>query len=236
VRAAITITARDAHRRRVREGGQGAEVVVKVAPSKGGTDIIADVTDRGDGSYIAVYEVPERGNYSVRVEVEGMEIDGSPYPVFFSAHDPNAAAAAAAETASYLAKFERLSGADGGAAGESGKAPKMIGSTVAPPPIYGPSEASLVASLPGMPQIADQAAYAAAVQAAQASSAAIPYTLQAQAKYLAVKKGPDVFSRCVAVYQFPGALITAEALRTIMGVTGVVKDAQVRGGGWWWVW
>jgi hypothetical protein len=63
VRAAVTITARDAARRRVREGGQGAEVVVVVRPARaggGGEEIVAEVSDRGDGSYVAIYEVKEK--------------------------------------------------------------------------------------------------------------------------------------------------------------------------------
>jgi hypothetical protein len=314
VRAAITITARDASRRRVREGGQGAEVVVTVRPAGrgGGEAIVAEVTDRGDGSYVAIYQVggaggwggrgclygplvvqagaallcvarrqlawlhcacgqpphhlrkilllcllgtrpptrpspprrrqvPERGNYSVHVEVEGTEVDGSPYPVFFSAADPNAAAAAEAETADYLSKYAAPAPAPGGAAPAS-KAPKMIGPalgsnpTLTAPTARGAAAAAAAAAVAaaapvaGIPTITNPAAYAAAVSAAQASSVHIPAALQAHAKALAVAKGPEGFARCVVVFQFPGASLNAEALKTIMGVTGTVKDAQVRAG------
>lgn len=258
VRAAVTITARDVNRRRVRDGGQGAEVMVKVLPARpggGGEPIIAELTDRGDGSYVAIYQVPEKGNYNVHIEVEGTEIDGSPYPVFFSAHDPNVAAAAAAETADYLAAVGAAEGAAGtdGAAVATAKAPKVIGAAlgnnpapaVAPPGTMVPPAAAAVAaaataatapmSFPGFPQVSNPAAYAAAVAAAQASASRIPYTLQVLAKHLATQKGPEVFSRCVVVFHFPGAQITADALKTIMGVTGSVKDAQVHAVGAEWL-
>ena len=65
------------------------------------------------------------------------------------------------------------------------------------------------------------------MSAAQASSAAIPPGLQPAAKKLAVEKGTEGFSRCVVVFHFPGDSLNAEALRTMMGVIGTVKDCRV---------
>jgi hypothetical protein len=67
--AILTITARDSSRRRITQGGNS--VSVTVFPGTGvGSDVSpvdAQVTDRGDGSYIARFTVPAKGNYTIKV-------------------------------------------------------------------------------------------------------------------------------------------------------------------------
>lgn len=67
--AVLTITARDSSNRRVTTGGNALSVVV--FPRQGvGADVqpvTADVTDRGDGSYVARFTVPVKGNYMIKV-------------------------------------------------------------------------------------------------------------------------------------------------------------------------
>lgn len=67
--AVLTITARDSNRRRITEGGNN--VSVTVFPGQGvGNDVSpvqATVTDRNDGSYIARFTVPAKGNYTIKV-------------------------------------------------------------------------------------------------------------------------------------------------------------------------
>lgn len=67
--AVLTITARDSNRRRITEGGNS--VSVTVFPGQGvGNDVSpvqATVTDRNDGSYIARFTVPAKGNYTIKV-------------------------------------------------------------------------------------------------------------------------------------------------------------------------
>jgi len=85
--AVITITARDSNRRRITTGGN--TVSVTAFPGRGvDTDVspvAAAVTDRGDGSYVARFTVPVKGNYTIKVEVEDLEVEGSPFWVFFGA-------------------------------------------------------------------------------------------------------------------------------------------------------
>lgn len=78
----LTLTARDANGKRVREGG--AHVLVMVEPQappppppgapplpedEEGEPIQAEVTDHGDGTYTAVYTAPYKGLYQARAGV-----------------------------------------------------------------------------------------------------------------------------------------------------------------------
>ncbi len=81
----LYVSARDSNRRRVTHAGD--DVVVTVVPSSGTASkepVAATVTDKGDGTYVATYTVPGRGNYLIGVEVEGLPVEGSPFPVFFA--------------------------------------------------------------------------------------------------------------------------------------------------------
>lgn len=69
----LTLTARDAAGKRIREGG--AHVLVLVEPPAGGAasasddepePIQAEVQDHGDGTYSATYAVPAKGTYQAR--------------------------------------------------------------------------------------------------------------------------------------------------------------------------
>lgn len=66
----LTLTARDANGKRIREGGAMVLVMVEPPRAPGAEEepdaIEAEVTDHGDGTYTAVYTVPTKGNYQVR--------------------------------------------------------------------------------------------------------------------------------------------------------------------------
>ncbi|PRW57698.1 RNA recognition motif-containing isoform 1 [Chlorella sorokiniana] len=85
----LTLTARDANGKRIREGGAMLLVMVEPPRAPGQEEepdaIEAEVTDHGDGTYSAVYTVPAKGNYQLHIEVDGEPVGDSPYPVFFSA-------------------------------------------------------------------------------------------------------------------------------------------------------
>ena len=80
----LTLTARDANGKRIREGG--AHVLVMVEPPRvpGAEEepepIQAEVTDHGDGTYTAVYAVPAKGNYQVRRVLPGLAAWVLPLP------------------------------------------------------------------------------------------------------------------------------------------------------------
>eukprot|EP00983_Pelagomonas_calceolata_P011179 360150-Pelagomonas_calceolata.AAC.4 len=82
---ALAPSGADAQHRQMREGGE--EVVVRVQPSSRsmGDTFMASVEDNNNGIYTATYTAPAKGNYMVSVEVNGLPISGSPFPVFFSA-------------------------------------------------------------------------------------------------------------------------------------------------------
>lgn len=65
----LTLTARDANGKRIREGGAMVLVMVEPPRTPGVEEepdaIEAEVTDHGDGTYTAVYTVPSKGNYQV---------------------------------------------------------------------------------------------------------------------------------------------------------------------------
>jgi arginine/serine-rich splicing factor 12 len=173
--AIVTVTARDANRRRITQGGD--EVSVTVHPGLGcGKDaapITADITDRGDGSYVAKFTVPVKGNWTIRVEVEGIEVDGSPFPVFFgapgsldvkeaekAAEEAVAAAAAPGGAAGGAASTPALEAATAAAAAAAAAAaPKVISSTLGSAPFATP--ASIAAAAAGNPLAAAAAAAAA---------------------------------------------------------------------------
>uniref|UniRef100_A0A7S3R2H4 YtkA-like domain-containing protein n=1 Tax=Dunaliella tertiolecta TaxID=3047 RepID=A0A7S3R2H4_DUNTE len=81
----LFVYVKDAQHRQMREGGE--EVVVRVQPSSRsmGDTFMASVEDNNNGIYTATYTAPAKGNYMVSVEVNGLPISGSPFPVFFSA-------------------------------------------------------------------------------------------------------------------------------------------------------
>ncbi|ONM30863.1 RNA recognition motif (RRM)-containing protein [Zea mays] len=80
----FTVVAKDRHSRRLTAGGARVHVRVSPAAGVGGDDLEGTVKDNGDGSYTVTYVVPKRGNYMVHVELDGVSVMGSPFPVFFS--------------------------------------------------------------------------------------------------------------------------------------------------------
>eukprot|EP00959_Pyramimonas_sp_CCMP1952_P365616 7657327-Pyramimonas_sp.AAC.1 len=85
----LVVISYDKDGRRIREGGQ--KVIVTV-DSKEGASIEATVRDNSDGTYSCTYVVPTRGDYTVHVKMNEINIQGSPFPVFFAAADPLATA------------------------------------------------------------------------------------------------------------------------------------------------
>ncbi|PSC73143.1 RNA recognition motif-containing isoform 1 isoform A [Micractinium conductrix] len=90
----LTIMARDAAGKRVREGGAHILVMVEpvgAAPAADGGEaeaIEAEVEDHSNGTYTAIYSVPSKGNYQLHIEVNSEPMGGSPFPIFFSAPAP----------------------------------------------------------------------------------------------------------------------------------------------------
>jgi Filamin/ABP280 repeat len=84
VPASFTVECRDAERRRVHDGGAAVEVSVQNS-SGAVVECTVSVRDAGDGSYGVTYSVPSRGDYSLHVLVDGGEVAGSPFSVFFAA-------------------------------------------------------------------------------------------------------------------------------------------------------
>jgi hypothetical protein len=168
--AIVTVTARDSNRRRITEGGDEVSVIVHpgLGCGKDAEPVTADITDRGDGSYVAKFTVPCKGNWKIRVEVEGIEVDGSPFPVFFGAPGSldvkeaekaaEEAVAAAAPGGAAAAGTVALDAA-GGASGGPAAAPKVLSSAFGSAPYATP--ASIAAASAGNPLAAAAAAAAA---------------------------------------------------------------------------
>lgn len=81
----LFIHVKDERGLRMKEGGE--DVAVRVQATGVGASqqyIGVAITDNNDGTYTAVYTPPAKGNYLVSVEINGMAIAGSPFPVFFS--------------------------------------------------------------------------------------------------------------------------------------------------------
>jgi hypothetical protein len=82
----VKVQARDDAGKKVLEGGAYVQVLVRPSTAPLNAEpIAADITDNGDGTYSGVYTVPTKGDYEIRVEVNGQEIGDSPFPVYFSA-------------------------------------------------------------------------------------------------------------------------------------------------------
>eukprot|EP00252_Welwitschia_mirabilis_P027585 TRINITY_DN94_c0_g2_i1.p1 TRINITY_DN94_c0_g2~~TRINITY_DN94_c0_g2_i1.p1 ORF type:complete len:505 (+),score=126.51 TRINITY_DN94_c0_g2_i1:363-1877(+) len=81
----FVVITKDSDGRKVPTGG--ADIKVFINPDVGVGSIMQEalVKDLGDGTYSVTYAVAKRGNYMVRVECNGKQILGSPFPVFFSA-------------------------------------------------------------------------------------------------------------------------------------------------------
>jgi hypothetical protein len=169
----------------------------------GGAPVDADVTDRGDGSYVARFTVPAKGNYTIRVEVEDIEVDGSPFPVFFGAPGSLNAAEAA------RAADEAVAAAAAAAAAATGSAPGGLASA--------PGVAPGVA--PGAP-----GSMAAAAQAAAAAAEAAPLAMPAAPKVIGgvLSSGPLLT---------PAAIAAAAAAAAASGLPAAAAAYALPGGG-----
>lgn len=81
----LVVDVRDVRGKRMKEGGEEVDVRVQ-ATGMGGTSqhVECTVVDNENGTYTATYTPANKGNYLVAVEVNGVPIAGSPFPVFFS--------------------------------------------------------------------------------------------------------------------------------------------------------
>eukprot|EP00798_Chlamydomonas_sp_ICE-L_P012402 gene12402-15593_t len=99
----LYLYAHDRYKQKLKEGGDDITVLVRPsgpAAAGAGQEIRASVVDHDNGTYTCTYEVPSKGNYQLSVEINGLPISGSPFPVFFSKPiDPAEAAAQAAAAA-----------------------------------------------------------------------------------------------------------------------------------------
>lgn len=227
----ILITARDANRRRVLEGGDEFDVSVDVRPSLGAETkypIAAEVQDRGDGTYVARWTVPGRGNYLIGVEVNGLPVEASPFPVFFA---PPGSDDQQEEEAAMPAVMP-AEGADGGAAAVvSGaavrSAPKMIPAGTSA--TGGPASVALAttAATPQATAAMQQAAMVAAL-AAQASGSAAGLPPNAA---LLASKGADAHRRTIFVSNYGPGEGKADSLRQLFGVFGSIASVETTGSG-----
>eukprot|EP00887_Chlorella_sp_A99_P003421 scaffold7.g3421.t1 len=209
----LTITSKDERGKRIREGG--AYVRVGVEPTGGGERLEAEVTDHANGQYTAVYAVPAKGNYKLYIDINGAPMGGSPFPLFFSAPDPNAAKAAAAAAAAPSAA--------------PGAAPGLPGVPVLP------------GALPGVPlALSSEAIAAQAGASAQAyhMAAAFPnlatginLSLGAQAARAGVEfpsADLEELQRVVLVGNV-SPFATADALRSVFGFCGTIRSVTLAG-------
>jgi hypothetical protein len=83
--ARLTISARNAAGNTVTTS-HGAHVVVHVVDRTTKSSTTPEnsyiAVDNGNGTYTAWYTLPAKGNYELRVEINGQEIGGSPFPVY----------------------------------------------------------------------------------------------------------------------------------------------------------
>lgn len=100
----------------MKEGGE--DVTVRVQYHGTGEYLSVEVTDNDNGTYTAVYTPPAKGDYSVTVEINGVPIAGSPFPVFFST--PVDPAILAAEQEAEQKKAEAAAAAAQGAGAAAG--------------------------------------------------------------------------------------------------------------------
>lgn len=261
--AVLTITSRDSNRRRITEGGDDVEVVV--IPGMGcasdAETLRADISDRGDGSYVARFTVPCKGNWRIEVRVEGIQVDGSPFPVYFG--PPGSLDAVEAEKAAEEALAAAAAGgqaslaaAVAGAADPSATAaaPKVIGSSGLANP------AAIAAAAAGNP-LAAAAAAAAAFSAMPASAPGVPGPVNsltaAMASAAAAAAAGATFVNPLAANPAQQQLVThllankgvadahtrcvvvtkfppgldSTAIKALMAVAGSVVDVQLSGTG-----
>ncbi|KAL6752927.1 hypothetical protein V8C86DRAFT_2738789 [Haematococcus lacustris] len=83
----LYVHVKDSRGKRLKEGGEDVAVRVQaVGGSASAQYIEVTVVDNDDGTYTATYTPPIKGNYQVSVELNGLPVAGSPFPVFF--HEP----------------------------------------------------------------------------------------------------------------------------------------------------
>ncbi len=255
----LIITCKDEDGKRCKEGGD--DVLVKVVPGPGvgsGSAPYVDVQveDKGTGVYVATYTPPFKGMYNVTVEINGRELEGSPFPVFFGPpQEPSAAAAASAA--------QDAATAAAAAAGSAAlPAPASLPPGMQLPAGYALSGMALPNGQPGGIDPATAAAVAASLSTHATLAAAGLGGGLAAANPLMAAAFPHLAGTAVPNVDPPARTllvsnitdkITAEQLKGLFAVLGSVEhlqmlgsdmamvematlqDAQV-GGEWAWVW
>ena len=94
----LFVTCKDEDGKRITEGGDDVQVRV-VSKENPSLYINVEVSDKENGMYVATYTAPAKGMYMITVMVNGIELEGSPFPVFFGPPGEAGAAAAAAAAA-----------------------------------------------------------------------------------------------------------------------------------------
>ena len=116
--ARLTITARDAAGN-VLSAGHGAHVVVYVErpfSEKKESDAYVAV-DNGNGTYTAMYTLPAKGNYEIRIEINGQQAGGSPFPVYCDNAQDNVSDAGGKAVTSITCTSKMSLGAQAGSLG-----------------------------------------------------------------------------------------------------------------------
>ena len=79
----FTVSVRDGEGERTNDGAH--RVTFEVVGREGEVVAAGEGRDEGDGEHACAYAVRERGEYRVTVRMDGVEIEGSPFEVFYSA-------------------------------------------------------------------------------------------------------------------------------------------------------
>ena len=79
----FTVSVRDGEGERTNDGAH--RVTFEVVGRGGEVVAAGEGRDEGDGEHACAYAVRERGEYRVTVRMDGVEIEGSPFEVFYSA-------------------------------------------------------------------------------------------------------------------------------------------------------
>lgn len=223
----LIITCKDEDGKRCAEGGD--DVMVRVVPAgsgaAAGTYIEVTVEDKDNGMYVATYTPPAKGAYSVTVQVNGRDLEGSPFPVFFGPPAEPSAAPPAAGTST--AGAPNAPGGIGAAIAAGTAALSSAGLTG-----YGNLAGSGLPSLPGslaVPNALPGGGIDPAAAAAMAASLSSHATLAAANPLLAAFPGFGSLSGLPGLAPVPNLQVDPSA-RTLLvsNITSQVKPDQLK--------
>jgi hypothetical protein len=144
----LYVHAHDEYGRRCKEGGEAVEVRVGPASSSMHLDgpIEVSIVDNGNGIYTATYTAPVKGNYTIGIELNGLPVNGSPFPVFFANPiDPSLAQPATNEAAGEPGE----GGAKGAPPGGPNAAAAAAAAAAGGNPIAAAAQAAAIAAMGG---------------------------------------------------------------------------------------